>query len=276
MEKNETQVTRLALVGFPFDRNSSFLRGAAEAPPLIRQALTSSSTNAWSEDGVNTGRPGLIHDAGDIAPSVPDPEFAIEQATMDLMGRGFTPICLGGDHSITYPIVKAMARRYQPLTIVHFDAHSDTYTIFQDNPLSHACPFARIMEQGLASRLIQVGVRTLTEEHRYQVHRFAVDLIEMKDWPDRMQLRVEGAVYLSVDIDVLDPAFAPGVSHYEPGGCSTRQLLQAIRGLQGRFVGGDIVEYNPLRDLNGITAMVCAKILKEMAAAFVSDRLDSS
>jgi agmatinase len=261
---------RLAVVGFPFDDNSSFMRGAAEGPPLIRQAFYSDSSNLWTESGLDLGAPGIIHDAGDLERSVPESHLEIQQRIAGLLAQKFTPVCLGGDHSITYPIVKAFGQAFPGLVVVHFDAHSDVYDEFQGNRFSHACPFARIMEERLASRLIQIGLRTITGSHRAQIRRFGIEVIEMKDWPGDLTFNLEAPVYISVDVDVLDPAFAPGVSHHEPGGCSTRQLLRAIQGLRADVVGADIVEFNPRRDLVGITAMACAKIMKELAAKILA------
>ncbi len=261
---------RIALVGLPFDEQSSFMRGAAEAPPLIRRALWSSAGNLWSESGIDLGAPGVLYDAGDLGRFPTDAAEEIRRAVADLLQRQFTPICLGGDHSVTYPIVKSLRRFFPALAIVDFDAHPDTYDQFQGSRLSHGCPFARIMEERLADRLIQIGVRAATAELRAQARRFGIETVEMDDWRDDLILELEQPVYVSVDMDVLDPAFAPGVSHHEPGGCSTRMLLHTIRALRGRVVGADIVEFNPRRDPSGITAAACAKVLKELASKMLA------
>ena len=175
-------------------------------------------------------------------------------------------VSLGGDHAVTYPILRAYARRYPDLSILHIDAHSDLYDDFEGNRWSHASPFARIMEEGLVKRLVQVGIRTMTSHLREQVERFGVEVFEMKDWRDDQHLDFDSPIYLSFDLDGLDPAFAPGVSHPEPGGLSTRQALSLIQQSNGTIVGADIVEYNPTLDPSGITALVAAKLLKEIAA----------
>lgn len=256
---------RLALVGFRSDENSSFLRGAAEAPPLIRSALASDSSNAWCENGRElTGS--TFHDAGDFASPPGGTLLAtIEAAIGALLDRGLRPISLGGDHAITYPILRAFAKRHPRLSILHVDAHPDLYDEFQGNRLSHACPFARIMEEGLAQRLVQVGLRTVNAHQRAQIARFGVEAIEMKDFRDGFDVAFDGPVYVSVDLDGLDPAFAPGVSHREPGGLSTRQTLDVISGVKAPVVGADVVEFNPRMDSTGMTAMVCAKLVKEIA-----------
>ena len=151
------------------------------------------------------------------------------------------------------------------MTILHVDAHSDLYHEFEGERFSHACPFARIMEDRLASRLIQVGIRTMNPHQRDQALRFGVEVIDMRAWLAGVRPRVEGEIYLSVDLDALDPAFAPGVSHHEPGGLSVREVISLIQGLEGDLIGADVVEYNPRRDVNGVTATVAAKLVKEIA-----------
>jgi len=256
---------RLALVGFRSDENSSFLRGAAEAPPLIRSALASESSNAWCENGLElTGA--TFHDAGDFAaPPGGAMRGTIEAAIGALLDRGLRPISLGGDHAITHPILRAFAKRHARLSILHFDAHPDLYDEFEGNRYSHACPFARIMEEGLAQRLVQVGLRTVSGHQRAQIARFGVEAIEMKDFRDGFDPALDGPVYVTIDLDGLDPAFAPGVSHREPGGLSTRQVLDVIARVRAPVVGADVVEFNPRMDPSGVTAMVCAKLVKELA-----------
>jgi len=216
------------LLGIPLDFNSSYLRGAAEAPPLIREAFRCDSSNSWSETGVNLGLPDLFGDAGDMIISEGGDFETIEREVSQLLASGERPICLGGDHSITYPIVRAFGRQYRDLTIVHFDAHSDLYDEFQGSRYSHACPFARIMEEGCAQRLIQIGIRTSNQHLREQAARFGVEIYEMRDLPVLDKLKLPGPVYISFDIDVLDPAFAPGISHREPGGMSVREAITHI------------------------------------------------
>lgn len=261
---------KLTLLGIPWDENSSFERGPAEAPALIRQALFAESSNLSCENGLEYGQL-EVHDAGDIEPrgSVAETLLAIEEAVSRELERGRGVISLGGDHAITYPVLRAYARHFPDLSILHIDAHSDLYDEFEGNRYSHASPFARIMEEGLAKRLVQVGIRTMTRHLREQVHRFGVEVFDMMDWRDDQFVDFDSPVYLSFDLDGLDPAFAPGVSHPEPGGLSTRQALSLIQKSSATIVGADIVEYNPRFDTGGrigTTARVCAKALKEIAA----------
>ena len=122
------------------------------------------------------------------------------------------------------------------------------------------------MEENLVTRLVQVGIRTMNPHQRAQAERFGVEINEMRDWQPGTVIEFDGPVYLSLDLDVLDPAFAPGTSHHEPGGFSTREVLGIIQNLRAPVVGADIVELNPVRDPLGITAMAAAKLLKEVLA----------
>jgi len=252
------------LIGVPYDASSSFRRGSAAAPPLIRGALHSPAGNTFTERGADLSRLG---DAGDL--TLPgDPAAArllIQAGTERALAAGMRPIALGGDHSITYPIMRAIAPRHPGLTILHIDAHGDLYDEFEGDRFSHACPFARIMEERLCRRLVQVGIRTLTPHQRQQISRFGVDCVEMQHFAGGARPAIDGPVYVSCDLDGIDPAFAPGVSHREPGGLTVRDVLSLIHGLRGPIVGADIVEYNPSEDLGGVTAAVAAKITREIA-----------
>jgi len=258
----------VAVVGVPWDEHSSFLQGAAEGPGAVRGALLSPSTNLSTEGGIELGAEPRFADAGDLDVPRDCPGLeavrAIEQGAASLLARGASLVALGGDHAVTYPLVRAHAAAHGPLSIVHLDAHPDLYDEFEGDRYSHACPFARILEDGLARHLVQVGIRTMNPVQRAQADRFGVEVIPMGQWSPDLVLSFEGPVYVSVDLDVLDPAFAPGVSHHEPAGCSTRDALRLIQSLRGRLVGADVVELNPSRDLQDVTARAAAKIVKEL------------
>jgi len=266
-------MNRISLLGIPHDDNSSFMKGAAQAPAPIRSELQSDAYSIWTETGVDLGVAGRLVDHGDIQfDGTADPWELIERTVGRVLESGDPLICLGGDHAITYPILRAVRRKHSSLTIVHIDAHADIYHAYQDNPRSHASPFARIMEERLTDRLIQVGIRTVNDHHREQFARFGVEVIEMARWEPDLRLDVRTPVYISLDLDGLDPAFAPGVSHREPGGPSTRQVINLIQSLNQPIVGGDIVEYNPRHDFGNMTATVAAKLLKEMAGMMIKNR----
>ena len=260
-------MTNIRLIGLPTDMNSSFLRGPAHAPALIRAALHSPHGNAAAEDGHELGRDIRMDDVGDLPLDETAADDArIEAAVRDAMAAGAIPLCLGGDHAVTYPVLRAVAAAHGPVSILHIDAHPDLYDELDGNRRSHASPFARIMEAGLATRLVQVGIRTLNAHQRAQADRFGVEIVPMRDFTVAAVPRLSGPVYLSIDLDGLDPSCAPGVSHHEPGGLSVRQLLDLLARIDAPVIGADIVEYNPARDINGMTAVVAAKLVREVAA----------
>lgn len=257
------------LIGIPYDGNSSFLKGAALAPARIRLAGTDGSTNA-SAERIEEIRNGINYqDNGDLF--IPDirPEAVyseIKGKIQERLADNSKIICLGGDHSVSLPVIEAYAERYEGLHVLHFDAHADLYDNFDHNPFSHASVFARVMEKGKIRSLTQVGIRTLNKHQSQQAKRFDVRVIEMNSLSASFIQILRPPLYISIDLDVLDPAFAPGVSHHEPGGLSTRELLQLIQSIPVDIAGADIVEYNPVRDIHGMTAMVAYKVFKELVA----------
>ena len=260
------------ILGIPFDHNSSFLRGPAEAPAFIREAFDSPAWNKWAESRVDLGREGLFEDAGDLGDmEAPDAFARIEAAIVKIVEEKKRPVSLGGDHSVTYPILRALGRRIPGMTLVHFDAHPDLYANYENNPHSHASPFARISEEKLVQRLVQIGVRTLNAHQQEQAEKYGVEIFEMKNLPELSKLKLSGPAYVSFDMDVLEPGLAPGISHWEPGGLTTREALDYIQALPTPIVGADLVEFNPVRDRSGLTATVAAKILKELLGKMLAE-----
>jgi len=256
---------KIIIQGFPYDEKSSYQRGAAKAPPLIREKLFSPSGNTFAENGVDVNN-ALFVDKGDF--ELHD-YFDIEKITAKHLKEKANIVSLGGDHSITYPIIKAFNQYITKVDILHIDAHADLYDQFEGDKYSHACPFARIMEGRFANRLLQVGIRTLNPHQREQAKKFGVEVYEMKDFDIRNIPEFKYPVYLSIDMDGIDPAFAPGVSHPEPGGLTSRQVIDIIHGIKQIIIGADIVEYNPDRDVNDATAILAAKLLKEVLGKMV-------
>jgi arginase len=257
----------IKLIGVPTDINSSFERGAAQAPAAIRDALWSDRGNLSTEYGLEIGTDIALVDGGDILLTDTDvaaDDHAIGNEVASLKDE--IPLFLGGDHAVTFPLVSALAARHGPVTILHFDAHPDLYDDFEGNPRSHASPFARIMESGHAKRLVQIGIRTLTKHCREQAAKYGVEILPIADFHVDMVPVLEGPLYISVDLDGIDPSEAPGVSHPEPGGLRLREVLSAIRKQRAPIIGADIVELNPNRDIHDVTAILAAKLVREIAA----------
>jgi agmatinase len=270
MHVPQIETKHVAVLGVQYDASSTCLRGSAHAPEAIRAALHNPSTNLCAENGLDLGSDSLWSDVGDISPDEPIAMVnAVEDAVEEQLVLGRQVVTLGGDHSISFPAIRAYAAKYSQLNVLHLDAHPDLYDEFEGNRLSHACPFARVMEEKLASRLVQVGIRTLNPHQREQAQRFGIEVHEMRDWTGSIDIDLEDPVYVSVDLDCLDPAFAPGVSHHEPGGLATREVLKILRSLGGKIVGADVVELNPQRDHEGMTAMLAAKLLKELISLII-------
>ncbi|MDP6340150.1 MAG: agmatinase [Candidatus Marinimicrobia bacterium] len=260
----------VSILGIPLDENSSFLKGPSKAPPLVMDAFRSKASNKFAENGIYCGERDRVSYIGEMQLSTGGAAMdSIRKTISKELDRGQKVVSIGGDHSITFPIIQAYSQSYPDLNILHIDAHPDLYDNFDNNLYSHASPFARIMENNLVNRLVQVGIRTLNTHQKSQAERFGVEIIEMIDFNPETVFTFDGPVYISIDMDGLDPAFAPGVSHFEPGGLSTRDIIRIIHQLKGNVIGSDIVEYNPDRDINNMTAMTAAKLMKEIIGKMV-------
>jgi arginase len=261
------------LIGLPYDASSSFLRGPALAPARIREELHSSQSNGCSENGTRVIGEHGIGDAGDLVLRTSgEARATIESGIRALIESGARALSLGGDHSVTYPVLRAIGPLVSELTILQIDAHPDLYVDFEGDRFSHACPFARIMEEKLAAHLVQVGIRTMNSHQRAQADRFGVQVVDMRAWAAGARPEIRGPLYVSVDMDGLDPAFVPGVSHREPGGLTVREVVTMIQSLPGPIVGADVVELNPTQDGSGASATVAAKLVRELASRMLETR----
>jgi len=266
----------IQLLGIPTDINSSFIRGPHKAPQSLRQVMVSGMSNLCAENGTSLSDESLFIDRGDVA--IDETEFDFERivtASEEAFSQA-PAVFIGGDHFVTWPILTGMKKTIKnPVNLIHIDAHPDIYPDFENNPRSHASPMARIMENSLVQSLTQIGIRTVNDIQQQQIDRYQVMTYPANGpLPTAQQLPC-GDCYLSIDVDGLDPAFAPGVSHHEPGGLSVRDVIQLIWAVPGKVIGADIVEYNPDNDINHMTAAVVLKLLKELVAKIHSDRTDS-
>ena len=270
----------VAIVGIPFDSGTSYRSGARFGPRAIRDA----SLLLWGYNNVLEIQP-LDHlnvvDTGDIdviPPSIEDTYHNIQAEAGDLIGRGATILALGGDHSVSLPLLRAHHAKYGPLSLVHIDAHPDTWpSEYGDRPYSHGTPFRRAIEEGLIrpGGYVQVGLRgpttaagDLPEARQLGARIVTLEQAVTLGMPRVIEVirgTVQAPVYLSLDIDAADPAFAPGTGTPEVGGFTSHQLLTLVRGLAGlEFVGFDLVEVSPPFDPSGITAILAANLAFEM------------
>jgi len=275
----------VAIIGVPFDSGVVYRPGARFGPAAIRAgSKLLRPYNAWT--GVLPFSSHQVADAGDISCT----PFGIEQAIGEIeraatatLANADHLIALGGDHTIALPLLRAAAARFGPVAIVHFDAHLDTWdTYFGGARYTHGTPFRRAAEEGLLdlTRAVHIGTRgpQFSDDDLAADARLGFHMVDGRAIDDRgvaaiaaeVRQRVgDAAVYLSFDIDLLDPAFAPGTGTPEAGGWSSREAIAVIRGLQGlRLVGGDVVEVAPAYDHAEITAIAAAHIVYEMLCLF--------
>jgi agmatinase len=270
----------IAVAGVPFDGGTSYRPGARFGPAAVRQGSRLLRPYHPALDAMPFESAQVV-DAGDVACSPFDNEAAVEQIQAgadELLSTGGRLVAVGGDHTVALPLLRATARRHGPLALIHFDAHLDTWDTYFGQRYTHGTPFRRAWEEGLLrpDRSIHVGLRgplysagDLSEDAGMgyaQVTTDDVAALGPAAVVERVLDRVADApVYVSVDIDVLDPAHAPGTGTPEAGGLTSRELLALIRGLlAAKVVGGDVVEVSPAYDHAEITAIAASHVMYEL------------
>jgi agmatinase len=270
----------VALLGVPYDGGVSYRTGARFGPRAVREQ--SSLIRPWNPVlKVHPFERLRVADCGDVdvVPiSIERTHEAIERRIDTVLAAGARPLCVGGDHSITLPILRALARRHGPLGVVHFDAHPDTWDEYFGSKLFHGTPFRRAVEQGLidTTRFVQVGIRgplygaedfAFHDEHGIEVLRIEPIKEQGLTWATGRLARLRGGpLYCSFDIDVLDPAYAPATGTPEVGGLTSWEALSLVRSLVGTsLVGADVVEVSPPYDGPGqITSLMAANLAFEL------------
>ena len=278
----------VAVVGVPFDIGTSYRPGARFGPIGIRQAAR--TLRSWHPvlEVAPFGAQQVV-DAGDVACStfvIDDAISAIDEAATELTSGGGRLLTLGGDHTIAYPLLRALNRRHGPVALVHFDAHVDTYDTYMGAPYTHGTPFRRASEEGLfvPGHSMHVGIRgskygpeDLAEDAGFGfavMGTWEIETIGIAGYVERIVDQVgDRPLYLSIDIDVLDPAFAPATGTPEAGGFSSRELLGILRGLRDlNLVGADIVEVAPAYDHAEITSIAAANVAYELLTVMAPAR----
>ena len=282
----------VAIVGVPFDGGTSYRPGARLAPREIRAQSSLIRPYSYFQKVAPFERLNVA-DVGDIdAPPVSIEKCydAVEAGIGAIADAGARPIVIGGDHSVSLPILRALARRHGPLALVQFDAHIDTWDEYFGGKYFHGTPFRRAIEEGIidGKRFIQVGIRgPMYGEEDFAFHRehgiTMIDIEQVKArgiaWTvEQVRLALDGPAYMTFDIDAVDPAFAPGTGTPEVGGLTSHEAQQLVRGLAGLpLVGGDIVEVAPLFDGPGqITALLAANLMFEFLCALARPRMGES
>jgi agmatinase len=278
----EVGTADVAVIGIPFDTGVSYRPGARFGPAAIRQASRLARPYHPGLD-VEPFAVQQVADAGDIACNPFDigaAITAIDAAADDLLGTGARLVSLGGDHTIALPLLRAVARRHGPVALLHFDAHLDTWDTYFGARYTHGTPFRRAVEENLLDldAMSHVGIRgplygrgDLTEDKRMGFGIVtAMDVA--RQGPDAVATALRERIgdrplYISVDIDVLDPAHAPGTGTPEAGGLTSRELLAILRGLaETRIVSADVVEVAPAYDHAEITAVAASNVAYEMVS----------
>lgn len=272
----------VAIVGAPFDIGTSYRPGARFGPIAIRNGAR--TLRNWHPDlGLHPFGSQQVVDAGDIPCSVyiiDDAVRSIEEAATELTQDSKRIVTLGGDHTVAFPLLRVAHRRHGPVALLHFDAHVDTYDTYMKAAYTHGTPFRRASEEGLFSRehSMHVGIRgskygpeDLAEDADFGfvvLGTWEVESIGIDGYVTRIRERLADApVYLSIDIDVLDPAFAPATGTPEIGGFTSRELVGILRGLRGvHLIGADVVEVAPAYDHAEITGIAAANLVYEILA----------
>lgn len=264
--------SRFCVIGLPWDEKSSFRQGAALAPQKIRQCSSEDFLNSSTELGIDLKEATSIYDCGDVVIAGSDEHIinSIEAKIVEILSRRSIPVILGGDHSVTYPVIRAIKRFYDKIDLIYLDTHPDLYPDFKGDLLSHACVMTRILELKCMATVYQIGIRGSTTEQDEKARRNGIVTFRIGEIGKAVGLQTQNPTYLSIDIDVLDPAFAPGVGNGVPGGISTRQLIDLIHSFDAEIIGFDVVEVNPCCDTADITSRTAAKIVMETIGAIVS------
>ncbi|MFN8146543.1 MAG: agmatinase [Candidatus Nanopelagicales bacterium] len=277
----------VAVLGVPFDSGVSYRPGARFGPQgvragskLLRPYHPALDVHPWQAQ--------QVVDAGDVATNPFDIVAAIDQvegAARSLLQQADRIVTIGGDHTIALPLLRAVAAQHGPVALVHFDAHLDTWDTYFGAPYTHGTPFRRAVEEGVLDLDVSahVGIRgplyskkDLDDDRELGFAIVSTDEVARRgvdEAVDRVRARVgDRPVYVSIDIDVLDPAHAPGTGTPEPGGLTSRELQQILRGLTGlRLVGGDVVEVAPAYDHAELTTIAAANTVYDLLALMALD-----
>jgi agmatinase len=288
---DQVSAADVGILGIPFDGGTSYRSGARFGPQAVRAA--SKLLRPFHPGlGVEPFASQQVADAGDVACTPFDIGAAVatmEASAIELQGRAGRIVAIGGDHTIALPLLRAAARQHGPVALVHFDAHLDTWDTYFGAPVTHGTPFRRAREEGLLldGHSVHVGIRAslysnddLPRDRQLGFETISaaeLDTTGISGVAEQIAARVRGApLYVSVDIDVLDPAHAPGTGTPEAGGLSSRELLGILRRMAGLgIIGADVVEVSPPYDHAEITALAAAHVVYELLALMATAKTGS-
>lgn len=273
---DDLEQSQAVLYGMPMDWTVSFRPGSRFGPARIRESsLVHEEYSHYLERELTEL---TYYDAGDIPLAFGNPERSLQQIrefVRQVLDLKKIPIGMGGEHLVTWPVVREVYRNYPDLAVIHIDAHADLRTDYEGEPYSHATPLRKIAELIGGPNLYQFGIRSMTKEElafvrESGIHFYPFDVVQ----PLRESLPALAGrpVYVTIDIDALDPAHAPGTGTPEPGGITSKEMLAAIHAIARsdvHVVGADLVEVAPAYDPSEQTAVLASKLIREMLLGFI-------
>ena len=285
-EIRDVEKCDIAIVGIPFDAGTSFRPGARFGPQSVRQASRHLRTNYHPNYNVEPFKALQVADAGDLVCNpfkIDEAIKQIEKGAYELLNKVEGLISIGGDHTIAFPLLKAINKKFKgPVALVHFDAHLDTWDTYFGAPFTHGTPFRRAREENLFldNASMHVGIRgpLYSKDDLKNDADFGFKIVHCDEFQsqgiDKIVKRIKDRVgdnplYLSIDIDVLDPAFAPGTGTPEIAGMTSREMVNVLRGLSGlNLISADVVEVSPAYDHAEVTSLSAATIIYELINLF--------
>ncbi|BFH74025.1 agmatinase [Sulfurisphaera javensis] len=270
---NEKEEVKAVFLGIPFDDATTYRPGARFGPMGIRQGSRllrpyNQFLDVYPFETLNTCDKG---DVNIIPGYIEDTMRIIESSLQEIVSKGIVPFIAGGDHSITLPILRAMYKKYGKVNLIHFDSHFDFWDSYWGKKYTHGTWLRRAREEGLLKDIVQAGIRgsiyskdDLVDKDKLQIRSFTIR--DLKYNPEQVMKEINslsGPTYISIDIDVVDPAFAPGTGTPEVGGLTSFEIIEIVRSLKLRIVGFDVVEVSPSYDVSEITSMLGANIIYE-------------
>ena len=285
-EIRDVEKCDIAIVGIPFDAGTSFRPGARFGPQSVRQASRHLRTNYHPNYNVEPFKALQVADAGDLVCNpfkIDEAIKQIEKGAYELLNKVDGIISIGGDHTIAFPLLKAINKKFKgPVALVHFDAHLDTWDTYFGAPFTHGTPFRRAREENLFldNASMHVGIRgpLYSKNDLKNDADFGFKIVHCDEFQsqgiDKIVKRIKDRVgdnplYLSIDIDVLDPAFAPGTGTPEIAGMTSREMVNVLRGISGlNLISADVVEVSPAYDHAEVTSLAAATIIYELINLF--------
>ena len=270
--KDSFEEAEILIIGIPMDYTVSYRPGSRNGPQRIREVSYGLEEYSFFSD--EDLRDVNYYDCGDIVlpfGNVSASLEAIEKTVSDALTNRKKILSLGGEHLVTWPIVKAYSEKYKDLAVIQFDAHADLRTDYMGEKYSHASVMRLICEKISGENVYQFGIRSgeryEREYAKENTNMFCFDILDKL--PETINKLGDRSVYLTIDIDVLDPAFAPGTGTPEPGGATSNEIFEALKMMSSlNLVGADVVEVSPLNDVSDITSIVASKLVRELLFKF--------